>query len=139
MAENNWSLLDGRSILVEFDAAQAEGTWALNDGRSFDVAFDAPPSPWSEWDWLRSGGMIQAADGGGGSVNATAPSLISTYAYSASVSTPTISHNANAPSVFAGYTYSSPVVIPAIRQDRIVPSIAASITFLAPSVTPSVV
>jgi len=75
MAENVWSLLDGRSILVQFETPQAATNWGWFGNRGGDgLEFATPTTPWAEWDWLCGGGMIQAADGGGGlaTINASA-------------------------------------------------------------------
>lgn len=65
MAENNWLLQDGRSILVEFDAATPANTWELHDGKvATDQTFATPASAWANHDWLGGRGMIMAAEGG---------------------------------------------------------------------------
>lgn len=86
MAENNWVLQDGRSILVEFDAAATSQSWLLQDGRSVDVAFTAPASAWADHAWLRGGQMVQAAEVGGASINGTASITLEDTAISSAAS-----------------------------------------------------
>lgn len=64
MAENNWVLQDGRSILVEFDAAQAAKNWGWFGMRSSGegIEFEIAATPWTDFDWLDRHGMIMAGE-----------------------------------------------------------------------------
>jgi len=67
VAENIWALQDGRSLLVEFEAAQAATAWGWFSGRGGQgLDFAAAATPWSDHAWLRGGQYIMAAEVGGG-------------------------------------------------------------------------
>jgi hypothetical protein len=64
MAENNWSLLDGRGFLVEFSAAQPTANWGWFGARGGDsLEFATPTAAWNLHAWLRGGQFIAATDG----------------------------------------------------------------------------
>lgn len=67
MAENNWVLQDGRSILVEFSPAATATNWGWFGNRSSGegLEFSTPETEWTNHAWLRGGQMVQAAEVGG--------------------------------------------------------------------------
>ena len=64
MAENNWVLQDGRSILVEFSPAATATNWGWFGNRSSGegLEFATPAAPWTNHAWLRGGQYIMAAE-----------------------------------------------------------------------------
>jgi hypothetical protein len=64
MAENTWSLQDGRSILVEFEAPTVETNWGWFGMRSSGegMEFATAAVEWTDHAWLRGGQYIMAAE-----------------------------------------------------------------------------
>jgi hypothetical protein len=77
MAENNWVLQDGRSILVEFEAAASATAWGWFGNRSSGegLEFATPAVAWTDHSWLRGGQYIMAADVGGATAYADSLSV----------------------------------------------------------------
>lgn len=91
MAENNWLLQDGRSILVEFETAATEKAWGWFGNRSSGegLEFDAAAAAWTDHAWLRGGKMVMPAEAGGAvTIDATTQNLVLT-AYPATVTVAT--------------------------------------------------
>jgi hypothetical protein len=67
MAENNWLLQDGRTILVEFEAPATETNWGWFGNRSSGegLEFATPAAEWTYHAWLRGGQYIMEAEAGG--------------------------------------------------------------------------
>jgi hypothetical protein len=66
MAENNWFLQDGRTILVEFEASATAtncGWWGRSSGEGLEFA--TPAAEWTNHAWLRGGQYDVAAETGG--------------------------------------------------------------------------
>jgi hypothetical protein len=63
MAENVWVIQDGRSILVEFDAAAIATAWGWFGNRSSGegLEFATPTPAWIYHAWLRGGQYIMDA------------------------------------------------------------------------------
>ena len=61
--QNDWSILDGRSILVAFDPPALPVNWGWFGMRSSGegMEFATTALPWSEHNWLRSSDYIMAA------------------------------------------------------------------------------
>jgi hypothetical protein len=66
MAENNWVLQDGRSILVEFEAAASATAWGWFGNRSSGegLEFSTAAVAWTDHAWLRGGQYIMPAGAG---------------------------------------------------------------------------
>jgi hypothetical protein len=67
MAENNWLLQDGRTILVEFETPAAATNWGWFGNRSSGegLEFATPATAWANHAWLRGGQYDLAAETGG--------------------------------------------------------------------------
>lgn len=64
MAENNWSIQDGRSILVEFETPAVATNWGWFGMRSSGegMEYQTPAVAWAGNAWLRGGQMIMASE-----------------------------------------------------------------------------